>query len=181
VITNKSQGRKFTLLDAMVLIAATAFSLLPVGWSIEHLVSRMGRVSWGRLHEESYREFLIQETTLPRQIASGFSEVAIYFLMFYTLVILGMRLLPPRPSVRELSRQPGLWACTGATLGLALIVWVPYFKPVIIPAAVGLAWLTLAASGRWCSESSWLDRTGRALGVCWLAMLPPFIWFAWTG
>ena len=181
MLTIKSQARKFTLLDAMILIAVTDFGLLPVGWSIEHLVSRMSRVSWGRLHEESYREVLFQETTLPRQIVSGVSEVAIYFLMFYTVVILAMRLLPPRPPARELSRQPGLWACAGATLGLTLIVRVSYFKPVTIPSAVGLAWLTLAASGRWCSESSWLDRTGRALGVCWLAMLPPSIWFAWTG
>jgi hypothetical protein len=165
----------------MVLIAATAFGLVPAGWDIERLVSRMSQVSWGRLHEESYREFLLRETTLVRQIISQLSGVAVFFLMFFTVVILGIRILPPRPSVRELSRQPGLWACTGATLGLALIVWVPYFKPVIIPAAVGLAWLTLAVSGRWCSECSWLDRTGRALGGCWLAMLPPFIWFAWAG
>src|SRR5262245_61613285 len=92
-LTIKSQARKFTLLDAMALIAVTAFGLLPVGWSIEHLASRMSRVSWGRLHDESYREFLFKETTFPQQIISGLSELAIYFLMFYTVVILGMRLL----------------------------------------------------------------------------------------
>ena len=181
MVTTESQGRKFTRRDAMVLIAATAFGLLPAGWDIERLVSRMSQVSWGRLHEESYREFLLHETTLVRQIISQLAGVAVFFLMFYTVVLFAMRLLPPRPPFRDLARQPGVWACGTATLALVLVVWVPYFKPVTIPVAVCVAWLVLAASGSWRSESSWLDKAGRILGFCWLAMLPPFVWFAWTG
>jgi hypothetical protein len=35
------------------------------------------------------------------------------------------------------------------------------------PAVAG-AWLALALSGRWRPERDWLDRAGRALGVCWI-------------
>jgi hypothetical protein len=178
VVTTDSHDRKFTILDSMVLIAATAFGLLPVGSEIERLVSRMSQVSWGRLRDESYREFLLHQSPLVRQIASQLSGVVVFFLMFYTVVLFGMRLLPPRPPLRNLSRQPGVWACGTATLALVLVVWVPFFKPVTIPIAVCVAWLVLAASGGWHSESSWLDQAGRFLGFCWVAILPPFLWFA---
>jgi hypothetical protein len=179
VVTANSQNRKFTLLDAMVLIAATACGLVPVGLALEQLVLRISQVSWGRLREESYREFLLHETTLVWQIASQLSGVVVFFLMFYTVVLFVIRLLPPRPPIRNLARQPGVWACGTATLALVLVVWVPSFKPVTIPAAVCVAWLVLALTGRWQSESSWLDKAGRILGCCWLAMLPLFVWFAW--
>jgi hypothetical protein len=165
----------------MVLIAATACGLVPIGLALEHLVSRMSQVAWGRLREESYREFLLYETTLVRQIISQLSGVTIFFLMFYTVILFVIRLLPPRPPLRKLARQPGVWASGTATLALALVIWVPYFKPVTIPTAVCVAWLVLALSGGWQSESSWLDRAGRLLGCCWIALLPLFVWFAWIG
>jgi hypothetical protein len=93
VVATESQVCKITHLDTMVLIAATALGLLPVGLAIEHLVSRMSQVSWSRLHEESYREFLFHETTLVRQIVSQLSGVVVFFLMFSTVVQSGIRLL----------------------------------------------------------------------------------------
>jgi hypothetical protein len=36
--------------------------------------------------------------------------------------------------------------------------------------AVAAAWLTLALNGRWCPERSWIDRSGRVLGVLWIGM-----------
>lgn len=36
--------------------------------------------------------------------------------------------------------------------------------------AVAVAWLGLAASGRWRSERSWIDRLGRGLGATWIVI-----------
>ncbi|MDR3636963.1 MAG: hypothetical protein P4L84_24375 [Isosphaeraceae bacterium] len=182
MVTTESRNRGFTLRDAMILIAATAVGLLPVGAEIERLGTRMSQVAWGRLHEESYRDFLLHQTTLVRQVGSQLAGVMVFFLIVYTVVLFAMRLLPPRPAWRELVRQPGVWACGAASLALGLTVGVPsVFKPVAIPTAVGAAWVVLAARGRWQSEPSWLDRTGRGVGACWLALLPVLAWFAWTG
>ena len=37
--------------------------------------------------------------------------------------------------------------------------------------AVLAVWLVLLLSGRWRGEPSWVDRAGRAVGWCWLALL----------
>ena len=36
--------------------------------------------------------------------------------------------------------------------------------------AVALAWIVLFISGRWESESGWVDRAGRAIGFLWIAL-----------
>jgi len=36
--------------------------------------------------------------------------------------------------------------------------------------AVFVAWGVLFATGRWRSEASWLDRSGRFLGVYWILL-----------
>jgi hypothetical protein len=36
--------------------------------------------------------------------------------------------------------------------------------------AVMAGWLTLALGGRWKNEAGWIDRMGRALGGCWIAI-----------
>jgi hypothetical protein len=40
------------------------------------------------------------------------------------------------------------------------------------------SWITLALTGRWRSERSWIDRAGRLIGVVWLIELP-FISLFW--
>jgi hypothetical protein len=37
--------------------------------------------------------------------------------------------------------------------------------------AVGAAWVNLAVCGRWRPEPEWIDRLGRIVGACWLAMM----------
>jgi hypothetical protein len=48
----------------------------------------------------------------------------------------------------------------------------PFALALIQPCgfAVTGAWLTLALSGRWRAEASWIDRLGRALGIVWIAL-----------
>ena len=36
--------------------------------------------------------------------------------------------------------------------------------------AVAVAWLGLAASGRWRPQASWIDRLGRGLGATWIGI-----------
>jgi uncharacterized paraquat-inducible protein A len=112
---------------------------------------------------------------------NGLPPAAMVFLFAYTFTLLALRLLSPRPPVADLVRQPGLWASGGVVLGAASMLTLHYFQPVIFPASVALAWLGLALSGRWRAERSWIDRSGRIVGACWLALLPPCAYFAWTG
>ena len=112
---------------------------------------------------------------------NGLPPAAMTFLFAYAFILLGLRLLSPRPPAAELVRQPGLWASGGVVLGAASMLTLRYFQPVIFPASVALAWSGLALSGRWRAERSWVDRSGRVVGACWLAFLPPCAYFAWTG
>jgi hypothetical protein len=36
--------------------------------------------------------------------------------------------------------------------------------------AVTAAWVNLAVCDRWKPEAGWIDRLGRAVGVCWIAI-----------
>jgi hypothetical protein len=47
---------------------------------------------------------------------------------------------------------------------------VVMFELVVACLAIPLAWGVLKVAGRWRPEASWLDRFGRALGVCWWAV-----------
>jgi hypothetical protein len=41
---------------------------------------------------------------------------------------------------------------------------------------VGLPWLVMFLGGRWRPEASWVDRLGRALGVCWIGLFLALQW-----
>jgi hypothetical protein len=50
----------------------------------------------------------------------------------------------------------------------------------IVGAAVLGAWSTMAASGRWKSQPSWIDRTGRVLGMIRIGLFLIYL-YAYTG
>lgn len=94
-------------------------------------------------------------------------------LLGLSFALLLLRIVPPRPSWPELARQPGTVACAAAIVALFGTFWFEELRPgpisvAAMGVAVGLPWLGLALSRRWHAEGSWLDRAGRALGVCWL-------------
>ena len=62
---------------------------------------------------------------------------------------------------------------TGTHYKLGWLVFNSLWQGAVhyIPFIVAGAWLTLAASGHWRSERSWIDRLGRALGTYWLAYI----------
>jgi hypothetical protein len=55
----------------------------------------------------------------------------------------------------------------------------PYFSTTAFGASAGvaIAWILLAANGRWRSEPHWLDRMGRTLGWFWIAIIPFSYWW----
>ncbi|MGO9465028.1 MAG: hypothetical protein ACLQIB_12215 [Isosphaeraceae bacterium] len=241
--------RKFTLLDAMILVAATA-----AGLALLRMLLAEGRFSLGAIFVGRFTSRVL-----------GGIEWAYPFLMMWTfaLVILGLR--PPRPPIRRLARQPGMAACSAASLILVVqllgiipfeVIWSlrsmmaqasmppvnlprvkipigpssppakttsPYGAPTpasspgsgsvaqpapqpsqprgILPslptsptlpsgywpgwyiiraihvhmiqqgyaaAAVGGAWLVLLLAGSWKPKPSWIDRSGRVLGILWV-------------
>lgn len=86
-----------------------------------------------------------------------------------------LRLVRPRPAWGPLLAQPGWSACLAAGLALPAATWTEQIthesiSVSYVAAAVGLGWLVQALARRWRPEPSWVDRTGRALGACWLVI-----------
>jgi hypothetical protein len=50
----------------------------------------------------------------------------------------------------------------------------------IVGAAVLGAWAVMAASGRWRTERTWIDRTGLILGVVWILLFLTYL-YGYTG
>ena len=172
-------SRKFTLIDAMVLIAALAISFYPI---------------------RDYLDFIEQRHVL-RSLGFDWSIVSIWRAgtllsglmaplgIAVSLAIWVLRMRQPRPDWRRLFRQPGMVACTATVaetiIFLLKVVLSEYylwrttgFLPplyalwiVRLPwngEVVAIAWLVLWLSGSWRPEPSWIDRAGRVVGVYWI-------------
>ena len=177
--------RKFTFLDATALLSATGFAAVPAAWMLTPVARRLGAYTgnfrWELAYFDSLLRYALGDRALGRAMMNGLPPAVMTFLFAYAFTLLALRLLSPRPPAAELVRQPGLWASAGVVLGVALMVALRYFQPVFFPGSVALAWLVLVLSGRWRAERSWIDRSGRVVGACWLALLPPCAYFTWTG
>ncbi|OJW18664.1 MAG: hypothetical protein BGO49_23340 [Planctomycetales bacterium 71-10] len=167
--------RRFTLLDAMVLIAATAAALTFI------------RATGLSFLEPTFDHPRAKYAALARHEAS----MAMPFLTSWTLAFFGLRLIPPRPRLRRLGRQPGTAACIAAILAVAihsmwlLSVFIGVVDPVgkgwlrvprfffesfgdVAPYAIIGAWSTYALSARRRPRTDWVDRFGNILGVAWI-------------
>jgi hypothetical protein len=175
--------RRFRLLDAMILIAATGIACgLMLG--MERVTQ--GQISWstvpalaagGAGHLEAWK--LVVSTVFVVVL------LALPFAAMWTLAIIPLRFTGPRPRFRRLARQPGINAAFSACLALVIAglevgitFWLDgndftYFFLLAIPTypalAVLIAWMTLLIGRRWRAEPSWVDRLGRALGIYWIA------------
>lgn len=167
--------RKFTILDAIVVIAALAsgaalarpvFGLVGGHWSLTDPATRRYRI-----------EFYFA------LISPGVATL--------TVATLILRLRKPRPTFRCLVRQPGMVATIASLVGLAgaIMSWgymlyhtgllnpawlnINFWARASIPTACTVigSWLILALGGRWRAERSWIDRIGRVLGLYWIAVL----------
>ena len=164
--------RKFTLLDAMILVASIGCWLALT----RHLGTKTNvRNIW-------YLGDLGLIRMLHNQLA--------LLLFFLSMTLIFLRLLPPRPRRRRLWSRPGFTACVSAVLGVvakavesgvglhaSLGTWPGWDRfamtvlwqewPYAGPAVAG-AWLGLACSGLWRAEPSTIDRLGRLVGLAWL-------------
>jgi hypothetical protein len=170
--------RRFSVLDAMILVAATALGL-------------------GGIRGCSPEFYSYQYTPIPsppwlRWLAVVLSNWAFYLSPLpaaWTLAALVLRLRSPRPPLRRLMRQPGTVAGVAATI-LILIGVVHYLLDLHNPSlhdvpfeytsfslgsGVVAAWSVLALSMRWRAERSWIDRLGRVMGAYWIGMVPLMI------
>jgi hypothetical protein len=114
--------------------------------------------------------------------------------VFWTVALLVLRLIPPRPDWESLVQRPGFAATLVASIVLLSLVvkggmpvifgvrpmylpletsiWVALRSPrTDVGHAVLAAWLVLALTRCWRPERTWIDRLGRALGVFWLVMI----------
>jgi hypothetical protein len=201
---SERRRRKFTLFDAVSLVAATAVGL----WGL--------RIALGSL-QQVRQELSDSLTALAHFPDAGhgtlWSVIECYalvetvlfpFAWSLTLVAIALRFHGTHPPRRRLGRQPGTIACISAALilvpallfliGLMLIcallpdiklddpTWQKglgfYF--ILIPTLCGIAvlsgWAALVVGRRCRFESSWVDRLGCALGVYWISAIPLPAW-----
>jgi hypothetical protein len=196
--------RPFTLLDAMVLVAATAIGLGALRAAVGDFTELRQQL---RESLSSASQTPVGWSPLSWAIVSGYGLVATAMVPFcwaWTVALVILRQRRPRPPRRRMGRQPGALACSAAALLLvpALVgpLWwcavtglfgsmryesaewqktlAVYF--IFIPALTGFAvigaWWSLYFGRRWRPESSWIDRVGRALGVYWIATVLLPVW-----
>jgi len=187
--------RRFRLLDAMILTAATAVACGFIQWT--NLATDF---SWLILAGELLKPF--QAASLHGSSAKAWIDVlvraniipallAMPFVAMWTLALIPIRLLGPRPRFHRLAHQPGMMATCAfavalAFVGLPIVVPAPFlgweavrwlgslsngfvlFAPSYFGIAVLVSWTTLLLGRRWRAELSWVDRLGRAVGVFWI-------------
>jgi len=168
--------RPFTVGDAMIFVAAIAVGTLAIRATLPDLTTF--KADLNRTPSPGMRNFLTLQFSL---------SAIIPYLASLTPAMLIVRLRQPRPGLRRVGRQPGLIACGAATVAMAIealwigsllargsgfihgsTVFVGYAQQVSF-AVIG-GWSALALSGRWRPESSWIDRSGRFLGICWIGV-----------
>ena len=197
--------RLFNLMDAMVLVAATAAGLG---------IARGIQDALWRFTDASVNAGPIGPALL---LAARWTVLAYPCLVALTvaLLLLLFRSQRFRPDLADLLNRPGATACGAAAMAIALgmvnlavLILVvmarsgtPWNSKEMIEAfvdavrlnigvelgmpglAVTVAWSMLALSGRWRSEPNWLDRVGRSLGLVWvvLTVLNPWLTSLFAG
>lgn len=185
--------RRFTLRDTMVLVVATALGLALARWPYARLRETSTYLPTAIASPQP--PATLQNESLVRAIIGTATQLSTLFypsVMTFSVAILILSLAQPRPRLRQVFRQPGVAACAAAVLAcfvsfLLLTSDTIWARNKSVFSAVGVnywlsssrsagfavvgAWIVLALGGRWQSGRSWIDHTGRALGICWLAAL----------
>jgi hypothetical protein len=163
--------RPFTLLDGMILVAATAAGFALWRWLF------LDQLDATRNHAAA-----------PDRFGSTFFSLYLSAAPIVLVQMIGfvfLRARQPRHSWRRMMCQPGLAGCVaalgflicGATLARPLLgkayPMLPVgllgaFLPSAVGSAVAVAWLLLALGRRWRHERGWIDGIGVILGCYWL-------------
>ena len=175
--------RPFTIADCMILVVAFAVSAailrayLPGFFRLQAARSSIFPDPWGALRAYFW-----------------FSGVGSCVAIPVTGALLVIRVLPPRPRWARLAIQPGFLGCVAVLV--ALIPGLAEVLPILhrpgFAGSVGFeqvwgqatrycssaafgAWFALAMCRRWRVDPSWIDRSGRILGVFWLLLPTSFM------
>ena len=178
-------GRRFGLLDAMILVGSAALGFAGVqaigpgpGW-VEILRGLVEKFAWNRDFFADAVPYVVVFIATPPAMAATVG-----------VLVLGVR--KPRPRWRRLRRQPGFVSGLAVVLSwaFALLIaaeWVLVmeggsFDPMdlvgcflVVAMILGgfvviVAWSGQALYGRWRPEPTWLDRLGRLVGAAWIAL-----------
>jgi len=171
--------RKFTLVDAMVLVAAIGVAFVLIREYLESLPFR--RILLLVAHDPALSWLWRLGTVLSGILAP--------LAVSLSLALWILRFREPRPDLHRVFRQPGMVACSATVIETSVFVLKVLFseyyvvrKGWMMPQlnqlwiirlpwngeVVAVAWILLWLSGRWRSEPSWIDRAGRVLGVYWV-------------
>ena len=193
------QTRRFTLSDALILVAAMAvclaFSVRQARYYVDHVLriashyDQMISETPEDQNEADYKNYLRTERNKDLFRAtmklSYVVNIPFPFLLFLSPTLLWLRIRKPRPNWGNLMRQPGTIACTGGMLTALLaplwgaLVGGSWF--VLSFGIVPISWLILGASRQWRFEASWLDRAGRMIGIGWIAAAAYAFLYVWLG
>lgn len=173
----ESRPPRFTVADAMLLIAATTPGLILLRIAL----------GFGLFHDEP-------PPKLPpgRALVEYFNLAGGCILVSLSLTVLAMTARVPRSARRRLFGAPGFVAC--ATIIPASILPVAYFGMNLAtlqdytanlavpynnmfgrlvncaaPMIVG-SWLALALAGRWKLRPIWTEWLGCGVGICWVVI-----------
>jgi hypothetical protein len=159
-------GRKFTVADIMILVAAAAVGALLLRVLVEN------------------RTWYPPGLRVP--LAWKYGLEASPLLLSFPIALLLMRARAPRPPARRVFRQPGTVACLAVlvtffthSLSYVARTWLGTFfnAPITFGVevfviqtlytghSVALVWAVMALTRTWRPEASWIDRAGRAYGV----------------
>jgi hypothetical protein len=193
--------RSFTVGDGIVLVAATAAAFALYGQSPVQTFLALRNVLreiWSStVYFYPWKSAIFRSLVLTQSLL----WLPLPIVTCWTFALAALRLVPPRPRLRRLARQPGTVACWAASFVLAIEIALSLvilsgitnqrlgslshfimssagFRHMTskVGFAVAAAWLTLALSGRWRAEPDWIDRAGRVLGAIWIALIPLFTW-----
>ncbi len=174
-------GRKFTILEMLVMIAAVAVGL-----------------AWSRYYERyvNWEWHLIAPDDEPShqcvEIVKWWVDGLSYCLVVVSISLFILRVVArPRRRIRHLARSPGLVAGGAVLLTVTLDILYALFGFMVSlregpfydsfceftyltisdrnpGLAVAVAWTLLASSARWRREAGWLDGMGIILGAIWI-------------
>ena len=174
--------RRFTILDAMAMMAAIAVGCFLARFTMDKLDMAkypswlVVRGSWAVMLPLTWMLAALRTTApRPRFQTPGSSAcvtvviVSFCMLLFYSHNVIGyLRAAPTR-----------IWSDSRYWSNIALYV----LTPMPLAASVAAAWSIMALDGRWRPEPTWLDRSGRAVGIYWIlagVAIPTLnIWHNW--
>ena len=179
-----TEYRRFHLSDLMAIVGAVAAG-----------------AAWTRMLDPDLMTTLMSSWSHPtRQSSIELINLTCPLVSTLSMTILVLRLRRPRPRRLKLARQPGFIACSVAVAHLVaggiLILAINFHKNILkhhssiedlweilwigIGFATAGAWVCLGLVCGWRPEPSWIDRTGRALGLFWLVFLFSYLYLCFA-